>query len=80
MDKDLIVQDYLASYMGRDCLLDERDTLACNVFEGAIYYANAVFGNRLILGGAYSVNKDDKMKIYDNLKEIRNILEKYRKE
>lgn len=79
MDKDinLLVQDYLASYMGRDCLLHEGEELACNVFDGAIHYAYIVFGNRLMLGGAYSVNEDDKTKILDHLDGIRNVLKKY---
>lgn len=76
--KELAVQDYLASYMGRDCLLDEHMQLASNVFEGAINYAYVVFGNRLILGGAHSVNTDDKMKILEHLDGIRDILKKYR--
>ena len=76
-NKDLITQDYLASYMGRDCLLDEDRQLASNVFEGAISYAYVVFGNHLILGGAYATNCEDKYKILEHLDEIRNILKKY---
>ena len=77
MEKDLIVQDYLASYMERDSSLDENRQLASNVFEGAINYAYVVFGNHLILGGAYATNSEDKYKILEHLDAIRDILKKY---
>lgn len=77
MDKDLITQNYLASYMGLDSSLDENRQLASNVFEGAINYAYIVFSNHLLLGGAYSTNTDDKYKILEYLDKIREILNKY---
>ena len=58
-------------------LLDTNDVLASTVFAQLIHTASFIFANRLMLGGAYNVNRDDKEKILNALLEIEKILEKY---
>lgn len=75
-NKAKIVQDYFTHYANANTL-DTEFQEASNVFGGAILYATNVFINRLILGGAYTTNQEDKMIIMDSLKTITKILEKY---
>lgn len=42
-------------------------------------YATFIFGNSLMLGGAYRTNFEDKKKILEHLREINFILSKYEK-
>lgn len=77
LDKELIVQEYFAECREQHCKLDENRQLASDVFNGAIRYASLVFINRLMYGGAYETNKEDKMKILDLLRELNKILDKY---
>lgn len=78
--KDTIetVQNYLCNYT-KPCALDPNEEGASNSFAGALAYASNVFVNRLILGGAYSTNQDDKMVILEHLKAIMHVIEKYQK-
>lgn len=56
-------------------VFDPDEELASNVFVGAITFATAVFGNRLISGcGDY--RKEDKSEILGHLKAILKIMNK----
>lgn len=77
-EKAIIAQEYLRNYM-KPCALDPNEEGASNSFAGAMAYASNVFMNRLILGGAYSTNQDDKMIILEHLKAIMDIIAKYQK-
>lgn len=77
-EKSMIVQNYLRDYT-KPCALDPNEEGASNSFAGALVYASNVFINRLILGGAYSTNQDDKTIILEHLKAIMDIIKKYQK-
>ena len=59
------------------CTLDTNEVVASTVFAQIIHTASIIFASRLMLGGAYEVNKDDKEKILNALLETEKILEKY---
>lgn len=75
---DVLVQDYLEHYSSKSTTFD-NNSLAARVFCGAILYATFVFGNSLMLGGAYRTNFEDKKEILEHLREITSILSKYEK-
>ena len=60
-----------------ECLIDTNEVVSSTVFSQLIHTASLIFSNRLILGGAYEVNRGDKEKILNALLEIEKILEKY---
>ena len=72
----MLVQDYLEHYNLKSTTFD-NNSLAARVFCGAMTYATFVFGNSLMLGGAYQTNFEDKKKILEHLREINFILSKY---
>mgnify|MGYP003443515921 FL=1 len=74
----MLVQDYLEHYNSKSTTFD-NNSLAARVFCGAMLYATFVFGNSLMLGGAYQTNFEDKKKILEHLREITFILSKYEK-
>ena len=74
----ILVQDYLEHYTSKSTTFD-NNSLAARVFCGTITYAIFVFVNRLMLGGAYRTNFEDKKKIFEHLREIILILSKYEK-
>lgn len=74
----MLVQDYLEHYNSKSTTFD-NNSLAARVFCGAMIYASFVFGNSLMLGGAYRTNFEDKKKILEHLREINFILSKYEK-
>ena len=59
------------------CKLDTNDVLASTVFAQIIHIASTIFANRLMLGGAYNVNRDDKERILNALYDIEKVLNKY---
>lgn len=73
-----LVQDYLEHYNSKSTTFD-NNSLAARVFCGAMLYATIVFGNRLMLGGAYRTNFEDKKEIFEHLQEIAFLLSKYEK-
>lgn len=60
-----------------ECKLDTNDITASTVFAQLIHTASFIFANRLMLGGAYNVNRDDKEKILNALYDIEDTLTKY---
>lgn len=74
----MLVQDYLEHYSSKSTTFD-NNSLAARVFCGAMIYATFIFGNSLMLGGAYRTNFEDKKKILEHLREITFILSKYEK-
>ena len=50
-----------------ECTLDNNEVVASTVFAQIIHIASTIFANRLMLGGAYNVNRDDKEKIINAL-------------
>ena len=74
----MLAQNYLENYTATPTTFD-NNSLAARVFCGAMSYAANVFCNRLMLGGAYQTNFEDKKKILNNLREITSILAKYEK-
>ena len=74
----MLVQDYLEHYNSKSTTFD-NNSLAARVFCGAMIYASFVFGNSLMLGGAYRTNFEDKKEIFEHLQEINFILSKYEK-
>lgn len=58
-------------------LLDTNDVLASTVFAQIIHIASTIFANRLMLGGAYNVNRDNKERILNALYDIEKVLNKY---
>ena len=74
----VLVQDYLEHYNSKSTTFDNNSS-AARVFCGAMIYASLVFNNRLMLGGAYRTNFEDKKKILEHLREINFILSKYKK-
>lgn len=77
-DPATITHTYLSEYIN-PVIIDPNEEIASKVFSGAITYASMVFSNRLILGGAYLTNKDDKLIILEHLQGIMHVLEKYQK-
>lgn len=60
-----------------ECLIDTNEVIASTVFSQLIHIASTVFANRLMLGGAYNVNRDDKERILNALYDIEKVLKKY---
>ena len=60
-----------------ECKLDTNDVIASTVFAQLIHTASFIFANRLMLGGAYNVNRDDKERILNALYDIEKVLKKY---
>ena len=60
-----------------ECTLDTNEVVASTVFAQIIHIASTIFANRLMLGGAYNVNRDNKEKILNALYEIEKVLKKY---
>lgn len=58
-------------------LLDTNEVVASTVFAQIIHIASTIFANRLMLGGAYNVNRDDKERILNALYDIEKVLKKY---
>ena len=80
MNNQLVVQDFLENYTVPTQGLNGDDDKTANIFAGAITYAANVFANYMMLGGMHQYNREDKMEIMDNLRNIAAILEKYQKE
>ena len=59
------------------CKLDTNEVVTSTVFAQIIHIASTIFANRLMLGGAYNVNRDDKEKILNALYDIEKVLKKY---
>ena len=78
---DIIITQYVPSLKEEiecnECTLDTNEVVASTVFAQIIHTASIIFTNRLMLGGAYNVNRDDKEKILNALLEIERVLEKY---
>ena len=60
------------------CKLDTNDVIASTVFAQLMHIASLIFIDRLMLGGNYELNTDDKLTILDSLHNIVEILEKYK--
>ena len=60
-----------------ECTLDTNEVVASTVFAQIIHTASIIFANRLMLGGAYNVNRDDKERILNALYDIEKVLNKY---
>ena len=60
-----------------ECTLDTNEVVASTVFAQIIHIASTIFANRLMLGGAYNVNRDDKERILNALYDIEKVLKKY---
>ena len=60
-----------------ECKLDTNEVVASTVFAQIIHIASTIFANRLMLGGAYNVNRDDKERILNALYDIEKVLKKY---
>ena len=60
-----------------ECTLDNNEVITSTVFAQLIHTASFIFANRLMLGGAYNVNRDDKEKILNALYDIEKVLKKY---
>ena len=60
-----------------ECRLDTNDIIASTVFAQLMGIATLIFMNRLMLGGNYELNTDDKLTILDSLHNIVEVLEKY---
>ena len=58
-------------------LLDPNEVVSSTLFSQLMHKASIIFMSRLILGGAYEVNRDDKEKILNALIDIERVLEKY---
>ena len=61
-----------------ECKLDTNEVVASTVFAQLMSIATLIFINRLMLGGNYELNTDDKLTILDSLHNIVEILEKYK--
>ena len=59
------------------CKLDTNDVIASTVFAQLMGIATLIFIDRLMLGGKYELNTDDKLTILDSLHNIVEVLEKY---
>lgn len=60
-----------------ECLIDTNEVVTSTVFSQLIHTASIIFTNRLMLGGAYNVNRDDKERILNALYNIEKVLKKY---
>ena len=60
-----------------ECLIDTNEVIPSTVFAQIIHIASTIFANRLMLGGAYNVNRDDKERILNALYDIEKVLKKY---
>ena len=60
-----------------ECLIDTNEVITSTVFSQLIHTASIIFANRLMLGGAYNVNRDDKERILNALYDIEKVLKKY---
>ena len=60
-----------------ECNLDTNEVVTSTVFAQIIHIASTIFANRLMLGGAYNVNRDDKERILNALYDIEKVLNKY---
>ena len=60
-----------------ECKLDTNDVIASTVFAQLMGIATLIFINRLMLGGNYELNINDKLIILDSLHNIVEVLEKY---
>ena len=60
------------------CRLDTNDVIASTVFAQLMGIATLILIDRLMLGGKYELNTDDKLTILDSLHNIVKILEKYK--
>ena len=61
-----------------ECKLDTNEVVASTVFAQLMGIATLIFIDRLMLGGNYELNTDDKLTILDSLHNIVEILEKYK--
>lgn len=59
------------------CLIDTNEVITSTVFSQLIHTASTIFANRLMLGGAYNINRDDKERILNALYDIEKVLKKY---
>ena len=59
------------------CKLDTNEVVASTVFAQIIHTASIIFASRLMLGGAYNINRDDKERILNALYDIEKVLKKY---
>lgn len=77
----IVITNYVPSLKEeRECnksLLDPNEVISLTVFSQLMHTASLIFSNRLMLGGAYNVNRDDKEKILNALLKIERVLEKY---
>ena len=77
----IIITDFVPSLKAEmECnksLLDPNEVISSTVFSQLMHKASIIFNSRLILGGAYEVNRDDKEKILNALIDIERVLEKY---
>ena len=77
----IIITDFVPSLKAEmECnksLLDPNEVVSSTVFSQLMHKASIIFSSRLILGGAYEVNRNDKEKILNALLEIERVLEKY---
>lgn len=77
----IVITDYVPSLKAEiECnksLLDPNEVIPSTVFSQLMHTASLIFSNRLMLGGAYEVNRGDKEKILNALLEIERVLEKY---
>lgn len=60
-----------------ECKLDTNDVIASTVFAQLMGIATLIFIDRLMLGGNYELNINDKLIILDSLHNIVEVLEKY---
>ena len=78
----IVITNYVPSLkLERECnerRLDTNDIIASTVFAQLMGIATLIFINRLMLGGNYELNTDDKLTILDSLHNIVEILEKYK--
>ena len=61
-----------------ECKLDTNEVVASTVFAQLMGIATLIFIDRLMLGGNYELNTDDKLTILDSLHNIVEVLEKYK--
>ena len=78
----IIITNYVSSLKEErecnECKLDTNDVIASTVFAQLMSITALIFINRLMLGGNYELNTDDKLTILDSLHNIVEILEKYK--
>lgn len=78
---NLIITNYVPSLKlereCNECLIDTNEVITSTVFSQLIHTSSTIFANRLMLGGAYNVNRDDKERILNALYDIEKVLKKY---